>query len=128
MYRLQRDFKKADQLINGESSKLEYRSVSELAKIFTHETHHTNTPNAPTWVRLSVDETIPLVDQDDFRNELRTEHYPNNQIIWQIAVASGEIGNKKLAEWVPVGQLVVTKSITSKSCDQRLHFKHPAGS
>lgn len=49
---------------------------------------------ALTWVRLRAKDSLPRVDRSDFRDELRTEHYPYSQLIWDINVATGERGKK----------------------------------
>ncbi len=127
MLRLQRDFAKADRELSGDDSEIAYRPVDALANINSRNGNALETVYSPTWVRLSIDKHIPRMDQDDFRNELRVNQYPEEKLVWHIDVAPGEISNKKQARWQRIGRLELTSSITSKTCDQRLHFQHPLG-
>ena len=78
---------------------------------------------SPKWIRFSAN-VDKRVDMDDFRNELDLEHYPQNEIIYAIDVAA-PAKNKKKADWLTIGELVLKDSISSLACDTQLHFQHP---
>ncbi len=124
MLRLQKDFSRADREVSGEESRIEYRPVDNLARF--NNTANEN-PRFPTWLKLTADENISRVDQDDFRDELQVEHYTNNKLVWNISVAEGELKEKHKAQWLILGVLELNESVVSKTCDQRLHFQHPSG-
>jgi len=68
------------------------------------------------------------VDQNDFRDELNTKNYANNLIRYRIEVAGDNNDasqKKKNAQWLDIGVLELTQSITSPACDLNLHFQHP---
>lgn len=119
-YRLLNDFKQADALISQTKADVGYRPVTHLAAFREQNTV------TPTWLRLRVMPSLLLVDKDDFRDELRVEHYPQQQLTWLIDVASKEKNHKKSqVTWQTIGRLVFHESITSAACDQKLHFSHP---
>jgi len=78
------------------------------------------------WVRFSP-LTAHRADQNDFRDELRVENYPDKQIVYAIEVAEplNQKNRKRDASWQTIGQLVLNESVTSDACDTRLHFTHP---
>jgi hypothetical protein len=117
--RLQKDLEKADEAISEGDPDIGFRPVEHLAVDQDSETV------APRWLRLKAPENMPRIDKDDFRDELRVEHYPGNELVWLIDVAADTGRGKKQAEWLTIGKLVFNRSITSPACDQRLHFKHP---
>ena len=117
--RLQRDLERADREAGAADPAAAFRPVSHLAA------EASAAPVAPTWVRLRAPDSLPRHNAEDFREELRTQHYPESRLVWEIDVASGERGDKKGAHWVTLGQLVLTESVTSSACDRRLHFAHP---
>ncbi len=118
--RLRKDLELADRKVSTSVPDVAFRPVSHLA-----EDPAVARVVAPTWVRLRAKDSLPRVDHPDFRDELRTGHYPNSQLIWNIDVATGERSKKKWAQWQHIGKLVLSESITSPICDQRLHFAHP---
>jgi hypothetical protein len=61
------------------------------------------------------------VDADDFRDELKIEN--NKKLIFEIAVANQELKGQK--EWQSIGTITFDASVSSYSCDHRLHFHHP---
>jgi len=76
----------------------------------------------PKWMKVGAREG-QTVDRKDFRDELNIKNY-DGELIFDISVASkeDEEGNKN---WRTIGEIVFTKSMTSNSCDHRLHFHHP---
>ena len=119
-YRLLRDLKAADKIVSKTKPDVSFRPVTQLAE------YASNGPIvSPTWLRLRAPDELPRVDQTDFRDELRVQHYPQQQLIWLIEVAHDEGRGKSKAQWQPIGKLIFSESITSQACDQRLHFAHP---
>ncbi len=118
--RLRRDFERADRQISKTEPDVAFRPVGQLAEVPAG-----GQVVAPTWVRLRASESLPRIDRADFRDELRTEHYPGHRLVWQIDAASGERGAKQRADWQTLGRLVLHESVTSPFCDRRLHFTHP---
>lgn len=119
-YRLLRDLETADKLVSQTKPDVSYRPITHLAEYRTK-----GEVVAPVWLRLRAADELPRVDKNDFRDELRVEHYPQQKLIWLIDVAAGEDGKKSNAEWLTIGKLVFSESITSPACDRRLHFAHP---
>jgi hypothetical protein len=127
MLRLQKDFAKADRKLSGKKSEIAYRPVKQLAMVDSRTGESIENGKYPTWVKLTIDDNTPRINEDDFRNELRIKHYPNERLVWKIDIAEGDLSEKKQAQWLRLGELRLTRSVTSKTCDQRLHFKHPIG-
>lgn len=120
--RLKRELELADKEQGAKKPSAAFRPVTIFADYQTPE----GKTISPKWLRLSP--SIPTrIDQDDFRDELNVEHYPNKTIIYNIDVApNSNTGNKKHAQWQHIGELTLTASVTSSACDKQLHFKHPA--
>lgn len=78
---------------------------------------------APRWIRVTGSPDTPRVLRDDFRDELRMDHYPDG-IILDVDVADDgtRLGPKA---WRRVGYIHLTESVVSDGCDHRLHFQHP---
>ncbi len=119
-YRLLRDLETADKLISKTKPDVNYRPVTHWAADAAR-----GSVAAPRWLRLRAPAELPRVDKADFRDELRVQHYPQKKLIWLIEVADDKNGKKSNAEWLTIGRLEFTESITSPACDQRLHFAHP---
>lgn len=120
-YRLLADLERADGLISYNKPSVRYRPVTHLA-----EYGHSSTVVAPRWLRLRPVATLPRINRQDFRDELRIEHYPRGQLQWDIDVApDSDSHNKSTAQWTTIGKLILTDSVTSAACDNRLHFTHP---
>lgn len=121
--RLQRDLEKADEENGATKPDVSFRPVS----VFAEYGVPLSDVLSPRWLRLSALDS-ERIDKDDFRNELRTEQYKNNRIIYQIAVAGDNQdikAKKKNADWHNIGVLELSESVTSQSCDVSLHFQHP---
>jgi hypothetical protein len=76
--------------------------------------------HTPTWLRLTT--KTPL-NQDalDFRDELTLKAH--QKWVFDIEVSSQK--KDKHIVWQHIGTITLEDSVTSKSCDQRLHFHHP---
>jgi len=115
-------FLSADKDAGSIKPSVTYRSVASVA---AYQPNTSNPKNiAPKWLRFSPASSV-RVDRNDFRDELRVENYPNQQLKYNIEVASGDVSKKSKAHWQIIGELVLNASITSKACDTRLHFAHP---
>lgn len=79
----------------------------------------------PRWMQLRIATDTPRVDELDFRDELRLEHYPSRRLRWDVYVAAGHPEGKSRASWQKIGDIVLDDYIASHSCDARLHFAHP---
>lgn len=119
-YRLLRDLKMADKMISQTKPDVNYRPVTHWAGDAS-----LSTVVAPRWLRLRAPTKLPRVDKRDFRDELRVVHYPKQKLVWLIEVAGDGHNKKSDAEWLNIGRLVFSESITSPACDQQLHFAHP---
>ncbi len=115
-------FLDADKQAGSLEPSVTYRSVESVAAYGQVELGHKTI--APKWLRFSP-ASSSRVDRNDFRDELRVGHYPNQQLKYTIAVASGEVSSKSKAQWQAIGELIFNASVTSKACDTRLHFAHP---
>jgi len=126
--RLRNDLSRADKEQGSGKAQVGYRTVYHIAEPILNSPTATSNDDvvAPYWFRLSADDLTPRVDANDFRDELNVTSYPNNTLKWQIEVAPSNDPNKKQdARWQSLGQLILTESVTSKACDQYLHFAHP---
>lgn len=94
-----------------------FRPVSHLAA------YREDQPSSPQWLRLTAVSEYRN-DQDDFRDELRLETYPDNQLVYAVEAADLGSGRKNKAQWRRLGQLILNESVTSLACDQKLHFQH----
>ena len=119
--RLRSDLEKADKEQGASKPKVAYRPVNQFAQY----SEEAGKAVSPKWLRLSP-KTHERFDKNDFRDELDVSLYPDSQIKYTIEVAAKtENGKKKKADWLEIGELVLTDSVTSKACDSRLHFQHP---
>ena len=80
----------------------------------------------PHWLRASLRSDTPLVDEDDFRGELSLQHYPNKTLTWTISAAEFNDDGIDKAHWQEIGEIILTESVVSLTCDTKLHFNHPA--
>lgn len=118
--RLRRDLQQADRETGSQKPNFAFRPIDHLAKY-----QQLKNVVSPKWLRLTA-HTTTRVDVDDFRDELRVEHYPKQQLIYNIDVAASNHSSKAKANWQSIGKLTLTKSITSGPCDRELHFMHPS--
>lgn len=80
----------------------------------------------PHWLRAALSSDTPLVDEDDFRDELSLQHYPNNTLSWVISAAEFNDTGVVEARWREIGEVTLTESVVSTTCDTKLHFNHSA--
>jgi len=118
--RLRHDLQQADRETGSQKPNFAFRPVDHLAKYQQLEN-----VVSPKWLRLTA-HTKTRIDANDFRNELRVEQYPKQQLIYNIDVAASNHSSKTQANWQNIGKLTLTKSVTSASCDRELHFMHPS--
>jgi len=74
----------------------------------------------PKWMSIKA-KSGQTIDAEDFRDEFRLKK--GQKLIFEIAVASEEVNGKK--NWKTIGEISFDDSVTSYSCDHRLHFHHP---
>ncbi|MFK8047624.1 MAG: hypothetical protein AB8B81_04225 [Halioglobus sp.] len=122
--RLRTDLEKADEAAGSLEPDSSYRSVAPLARLTNANARQTSTL-APAMLKLRLESDTPLIDEPDFRDELRLENYPQHKLSWVIEVAGAREKDKSKIEWQSLGRLVLSQSITSPGCDQQLHFAHP---
>lgn len=74
----------------------------------------------PDLMLLKALDSMPRIDESDFREELRVRHYPEKRLIYGIYVRNfGE------SAWNPLGTITFDDDVTSESGDKRLHFWIP---
>jgi hypothetical protein len=120
--RLQSDLNAVDRELSPGGPDLTFRPISHLA---LHSISTAEDVTSPKWLRLRVEEGTKLNKDDDFRDELNLDNFPDNKIIWEIEVADKESRGKSYANWHKIGRLIFNESIASQSCDSKLHFAHP---
>lgn len=76
--------------------------------------------STPKWLKLEASDAI-RVNAEDFREELQIKG--TEVLSFDISVASKIIEEKK--DWKKIGTIKLDESVTSLSCDKRLHFQHP---
>ena len=76
----------------------------------------------PKWMMVQA-APGQTVDEADFRDELNIENYKNGL---KLNVFAGDTKDKNgNVNFAKVGEIQVSESIVSNSCDHRLHFHHP---
>lgn len=72
---------------------------------------------------LKASSDVPIIDKEDFRDELDVAHYPNG-IVFDIYVS--DVTHKSNEDgWKRIGLIHLDDSMVSYGCDRRLHFAHP---
>lgn len=130
-YRLESDLTKADEVVSGKNANARFRPVAHLANILATPTDNSATvPEskvvAPHWLKVSIASDTPLINKDDFRDELSLKHYPQQAFQWHIDAAPFNKKGIDHANWQRIGKITVNESVTSLTCDTKLHFAHPA--
>jgi hypothetical protein len=74
----------------------------------------------PDQMLLRVASGTSRIDQKDFRDEMRLQHYPNRRLVYDIMVKSF-----REPEWTRLGSLIFTEDVISEGSDKRLHFWIP---
>ena len=119
--RLRSELEKADKENGNPKPSVSFRPISHLANYDEND----QSVVSPKWLRLSAI-TPTRRDEDDFRDELNIDAYPDKQLRYSIEVAGeSDNGKKSKAIWQTIGELQLTDSVTSLACDTRLHFQHP---
>ena len=80
----------------------------------------------PHWLKAALSPDTPLVNKDDFRDELSLQHYPNQTLSWVLSAANFNDAGIDKAHWQQIGEIILTESVVSLTCDTKLHFNHPA--
>jgi hypothetical protein len=75
----------------------------------------------PDVMRLPPIEGTPRIDADDFRDELRLQHYPNHTLTMAI-----EVRRFDQQQWTRLGRIDFTEDAISDGGDHRLHFWIPS--
>jgi hypothetical protein len=91
--------------------------ISELEDS-SDKSHKPKRIKTPKWIKLNLQTKVNI--KDDFRDELLIENEP---LVFSINVASKKTEDK--VEWIEIGTITFSKSLSSYSCDHRLHFHHP---
>lgn len=77
----------------------------------------------PRWMKLVGAPGTERIDEADFRDELRIEHYADGiELDIYVADVGTRLGDK---EWGRIGFIHFDETVASYSCDHRLHFTHP---
>ena len=79
---------------------------------------------SPKWMMVKGWGGSGQVDRADFRDELRVENYHDQELIFDVFAAGGELSTGG-RNYQRLGNICLTESVTSDSCDHRLKFKHP---
>ena len=80
----------------------------------------------PHWLKAALSPDTPLVNKDDFRDELSLQHYPNQTLSWVLSAANFNDAGIDKVHWQQIGEIILTESVVSLTCDTKLHFNHPA--
>jgi hypothetical protein len=120
--RIRSDLTAVDRALSPDGPDLTYRPVTAAA---TAGLASDATSVSPRWLRLSVRAGTPRVDAIDFRDELRLSRYPEGRLGWEVEAAAAHPRGKGAAAWQRIGTLGLSESVTSRTCDARLHFAHP---
>ena len=126
-YRLESDLEEADKGFSGEKANARFRPVSHLAEVLLpNDEKAKNVTQGPYWLKASLKPDTPLVNRDDFRDELSLQHYPNKTLSWVLSAANFNDAGIDKAQWQEIGEITLTESVASLTCDTKLHFNHPA--
>jgi hypothetical protein len=82
------------------------------------------TARVPRWMMVRGWPGCGRVDALDYRDELRVEGYKDGRLIFEVFAADEELptGGR---DYKKLGDITLTESVTSHSCDHRLKFRHP---
>lgn len=120
--RIRADMDAVDADLSPAGPALRYRDVRAGAVLLPASDGRSR---APHWLRLRVAQGTPRIDAVDFRDELATAAYPDARLIYVIELAAHAQGGKSAARWQRAGELELSASTVSATCDRRLHFAHP---
>ena len=74
----------------------------------------------PDLLMLRVADGAVKVDAEDFRDELRLEHYPDHKLVYTINVK-----NFDEEKWIHLGEIELTDYAVCEGCDKQTHFWIP---
>ena len=97
------------------------RPVYQVAE---HGLKDGETARTPRWMMVRGARACGRVDQPDFRDELRVEGYQDGKLVFEVFAADDKLPDGK-RDYKKLGDITLTESVTSDSCDHRLKFKHP---
>ena len=120
--RIRKDLSVVDRALSGKTSDVTFRPLYPISELGLSRNEVARTPR---WMQLRIDTNTLRIPAADFRDELKLDHYPGQQLVWQIHVAADDSGGKTNASWLPIGRIILTEHVISQSCDARLHFAHP---
>ena len=76
----------------------------------------------PRWMKIKArSEKKEAVDNLDFRDELALDR--GELLVFDISVSSTK--NAESKAWQKIGKITLKRSVSSSTCDRRLHFHHP---
>ena len=78
----------------------------------------------PKWIKIEATPDQIRVDENDFREELNLDNYPENKISFDISVTTQDSTSSN-KNWIYIGHILLTDYSASESCDHCLHFHHP---
>ncbi len=96
-------------------------AIRQLYKISELGENNKATIITPKWMKVEA-KIGQTVDAKDFRDKLRITS--NQKKVFLISVASKEDSQGKKT-WQTIGSISFNSSVSSTSCDKRLHFHHP---
>lgn len=74
----------------------------------------------PDLLKLTVASGTPKIEADDFRDEMRLEHYPDDKLVYDINVKAHADRS-----WSRIGYMEFTDYAISEGSDKRIHFWIP---
>ncbi|MBU0993041.1 MAG: hypothetical protein KJ737_11155 [Proteobacteria bacterium] len=98
--------------------------IRQLYEISELGLSDTDTAITPKWMKIAATPGQIRVDENDFRDELNLNNYPDNEISFDIYVTSQDSTSSNKT-WLYVGNILLTDYSASESCDHCLHFHHP---
>jgi len=116
----------APTFIAADQSDLSSILIRELYPVAELGEEYPEDSKSPVWLKLVGSSETPRVLENDFRDELAIENYPDG-IYMDIYTAN--LGFRAgWKNWKKIGYINFDDSVVSESCDHRLHFSHPKSS
>jgi len=98
-----------------------HSEIRQLYEISELGNESNETIITPKWMKIETREGQTKVEADDFREEFVLED--GEQLIFDISVSSKE--ENAIKDWQKIGTITLEASVSSDTCDHRLHFHHP---